>query len=40
MADLAPEMERVQLACANATDAVTRRYFAGSEALNWQGVEG
>jgi uncharacterized alpha-E superfamily protein len=38
MTDLAAEMERVQVACANATEAVTRRYFAGSEALAWQGV--
>jgi len=36
--DLAAEMERVQVACANATEGVTRRYFAGSEALAWQGV--
>jgi len=38
MTDLAAEMERVQVACTNATEAVTRRYFAGSEALAWQGV--
>jgi len=38
MPDLPAEMERVQVACANATEAVTRRYFAGSEALTWQGV--
>ena len=38
MPDLPHEMERVQLACANATEAVTRRYFAGSEALAWHGV--
>ena len=36
--DLAAEMERVQVACANATEGVTRRYFAGSEALAWQGM--
>ena len=33
-------MERLQLACATATEAVTRRYFAGSEALAWQGIQG
>ncbi|HCB05536.1 MAG TPA: alpha-E domain-containing protein [Nocardioides sp.] len=38
MADLAHEMERVQVACMHATDAVARRYFAGSEPLAWQGV--
>ena len=38
MADLAQEMQRVQVSCAHATEAVTRRYFAGSEALTWQGV--
>jgi uncharacterized alpha-E superfamily protein len=38
MADLAQEMERVQVSCTHATEAVTRRYFAGSEALAWQGV--
>jgi uncharacterized alpha-E superfamily protein len=38
MADLPHEMERLQRACAQATEAVTRRYFAGSEALTWQGV--
>jgi uncharacterized alpha-E superfamily protein len=38
MADLAAEMERVQVSCSHATEAVTRRYFAGSEALAWQGV--
>ncbi len=36
--DLPHEMERLQRACAQATEAVTRRYFAGSEALTWQGV--
>ena len=40
MTDLPEEMERLQLACANATEAVTRRYFAGSEALVWQGIQG
>jgi uncharacterized alpha-E superfamily protein len=38
MADLPHEMERLQHACAQATEAVTRRYFAGSEALTWQGA--
>lgn len=38
MADLPTEMERLQRACALATEAVTRRYFAGSEALSWQGA--
>ncbi|WP_341927319.1 alpha-E domain-containing protein [Nocardioides psychrotolerans] len=36
--DLPNEMERLQRACALATEAVTRRYFAGAEALTWQGV--
>ncbi|MCD4527477.1 alpha-E domain-containing protein [Nocardioides sp. cx-173] len=36
--DLPTEMERLQRACALATEAVTRRYFAGAEALTWQGV--
>ena len=40
MTDLPQEMERLQTACANATEAVTRRYFAGSEALAWQGIQG
>lgn len=38
MADLPTEMERLQRTCAMATEAVTRRYFAGAEALTWQGV--
>ena len=38
MADLPAEMERLQRTCALATEAVTRRYFAGAEALTWQGV--
>jgi uncharacterized alpha-E superfamily protein len=37
MADLPNEMERLQRACALATEAVTRRYFAGAEALSWRG---
>lgn len=40
MTDLPQEMERLQVACATATEAVTRRYFAGSEALAWQGIQG
>lgn len=36
--DLPGEMERLQRTCAAATDAVARRYFAGSEALAWKGV--
>ena len=31
-------MERLQRTCALATDAITRRYFAGAESLTWQGV--
>ncbi len=38
MNDLPTQMERLQRACAQATEAVTRRYFAGSEALAWQGI--
>ncbi|MCW2795019.1 alpha-E domain-containing protein [Nocardioides sp.] len=38
MADLPNEMERLQRTTALATEAVTRSYFAGSEALTWQGV--
>lgn len=38
LTDLPHEMERLQRACALATEAVTRRYFAGAEALTWQGV--
>lgn len=36
--DLPNEMERLQRTCAAATDAISRRYFAGSEALAWKGV--
>ena len=36
--DLPDEMERLQRTCAAATDAISRRYFAGSEALAWKGV--
>jgi len=38
VADLPHEMERLQRTCALATDAVTRRYFAGSESMRWQGM--
>jgi uncharacterized alpha-E superfamily protein len=38
VADLPHEMERLQRTCALATDAVTRRYFAGAEATTWQGI--
>jgi hypothetical protein len=31
-------MERLQRTCALATEAVTRRYFAGAEAMSWTGV--
>lgn len=37
VADLPTEMERLQRTCAMATDAVTRRYFAGAEATAWLG---
>jgi uncharacterized alpha-E superfamily protein len=40
MDDLPAQMERLQRTCAQATEAVTRRYFAGSEALVWQGIQG
>lgn len=36
-ADLPAEMERLQLTCARATDAIARRYFAGSEGTHWLG---
>jgi len=35
MDDLPTEMERLQRTCAWATEAVTRRYFAGAEARAW-----
>lgn len=35
LTDLPHEMERLQRTCALATDAVTRRYFAGSVATSW-----
>ena len=34
VADLPTEMERLQRTCALATEAVTRRYFAGAEAAD------
>ncbi len=37
LTDLPTEMERLQRTCAEATEAVTRRYFAGSEATAWYG---
>lgn len=40
VADLPSEMERLQRTCALATEAVTRRFFAGSEALAWHGTGG
>jgi uncharacterized alpha-E superfamily protein len=40
VADLPSEMERLQRTCALATDAITRRYFAGAEATEWHGVRG
>ena len=35
--DLPAEMERLQLTCARATEAITHRYFAGSEGTHWMG---
>jgi len=35
LTDLPHEMERLQRTCAQATDAVTRSYFAGSVATSW-----
>ncbi len=40
VADLPNEMERLQRTCALATEAVTRRFFAGAEALAWHGMGG
>ncbi len=40
VADLPNEMERLQRTCALATEAVTRRFFAGAEALAWHGTGG
>lgn len=36
MIDMPGEMEKLQVTCAQATEAVTRRYFAGAEAMAWQ----
>lgn len=38
VAELPHEMERLQRTCAAATDAITRRYFSGAEAVAWKGV--
>ena len=38
VADLPSEMERLQRTCALATEAVTRRFFSGSEAQSWLGM--
>ncbi len=38
--DLPASMERLQRTCAQATEVVTRRYFAGAEALYWHGLQG
>ncbi|GGF30744.1 hypothetical protein GCM10011519_00220 [Marmoricola endophyticus] len=35
--DLPSEMERLQVTCALATDAITKRFFAGAEATAWAG---
>jgi len=40
LVDLPTEMERLQRTCAMATEAVTRRFFAGAEAVEWHGVGG
>lgn len=40
VADLPNEMERLQRTCALATEAVTRRFFAGAESLAWHGMGG
>lgn len=38
LADLPTAMDRFQRACAEATDAITHHFFAGSEALAWHGT--
>jgi len=38
VADLPEEMEQLQRTCAAATDAISRKYFAGAEAVAWKGV--
>ena len=40
LTDLPHEMERLQRTCAQATEAVTRRYFAGAVATTWRGGRG
>lgn len=40
LSDLPNEMERLQRTCALATDAVTKRFFAGAESLAWHGMGG
>jgi uncharacterized alpha-E superfamily protein len=37
IADLPAEMERLQVTCARATEAIAHRYFAGSEGTHWMG---
>lgn len=39
MADLPSEMERLQRTVGSATEAISRRYFAGAEHTNWLGVK-
>jgi len=38
LADLPAAMDRFQRACGTVTEAVTRRFFSGSEALAWHGT--
>ncbi len=38
VADLPEEMEQLQRTCAAATEAISRKYFAGAEAVSWRGV--
>ena len=38
VADLPAAMDHFQRACARATEAITRRFFSGSEALAWTGT--
>ncbi|GAB4003458.1 alpha-E domain-containing protein [Nocardioides ultimimeridianus] len=38
LTDLPLAMDQFQLACAQATDAITRHFFSGSEALEWHGT--
>ncbi len=37
-ANLPAEMERLQLTCSRATEAISRRYFAGAEGTFWMGA--